>query len=214
MTGLPTPARYLSEISNHVQNHFGSTSFVLHEEKSVTVHVDVHVVPPNADRPYFTLLTSGMSDLNMHVPEGLEEFELAEACLCLPSYWPLAIDTFEWREAKYFWPIKILHQTARYPHRQNTWLCWGHTVGGVEVPQPIDEQVEFTGVLFVAPQTFPDGASQVKTIDGRGINYLAAIPLLHREMLFARHEGSEELVERLFEAGVNELLQPDRQSVV
>lgn len=57
-------------------------------------------------------------------------------------------------------------------------------------------------------------ASQVKTIDGRGINYLAAIPLLHREMLFARHEGSEELVERLFEAGVNELLQPDRQSVV
>lgn len=90
MMGLPTPVRYLSEMSNHVQNHFGRTSFVLHEEKSATVHVDVHVVPPNADRPYFTLLTSGMSDLNMHVPEGLKEFELAEACLCLPSYWPLA----------------------------------------------------------------------------------------------------------------------------
>lgn len=81
MMGLPTPVRYLSEMSNHVQNHFGRTSFVLHEEKSATVQVDVHVVPPNADRPYFTLLTSGMSDLNMHVPEGLKEFELAEACL-------------------------------------------------------------------------------------------------------------------------------------
>ena len=214
MTSLPTPIRYLTEISNHVQSHFGKTSFVLHEEKSSTVHVDVHVVPPNSNRPYFTLLTSGMSDLDMHVPEGLEEFELAEVCLCLPSYWPLAVDTFEWREPKHFWPIEILHQAASYPHRQNTWLCWGHTVGSVEIPQPIDAQVEFTGVLFIEPETFPEGASHLETDDGRVINYLALIPLLPKEMLLARREGSKELVEMLLEAGVNELLHPDRQSVV
>src|SRR5215472_12015574 len=136
MTNLPTPIRYLTEISGHIQKHFGTDSFVLHEEKSATVHVDLHVVPPNPDRPYFTLLTSGMSDLDMRVPPGLEEFALAEVCLCLPSDWPLSVNNFGWREPKYFWPLKILYQAVRYPHRQNTWFCRGHTVGSVEAPTP------------------------------------------------------------------------------
>ena len=46
-------------------------SFVLHEQESGTVHVDLHVVPPKPDRPCFTVLPSGMSDLDMHVPSGL-----------------------------------------------------------------------------------------------------------------------------------------------
>ncbi len=214
MSDLPTPIRYLTEISNHIERHFGVNSFVLHEEKSTTVHVDVHVVPPDSDRPYFTLLTSGMSDLDMRVPPGLEEFALAEVCLCLPSDWPLSVNNFGWREPKYFWPLNILYQAARYPHRQNTWFCWGHTVGGTGAPTPIDSQVEFTGVLFLEPQTFPKGAERVETSDGRAINYLAVIPLHSNEMLLARREGSETLAEKLFEGGISEVLHPDRRSVI
>ena len=84
----------------------------------------------------------------------------------------------------------------------------------MEAPTPIDSQVEFTGVLFLEPQTFPDSADRVQTDDGRAINYLAVVPLLSNEMLFARREGSETLAEKLFEAGVNELLNPGRKSVV
>lgn len=214
MTNLPTPIRYLSEISNHIEKRFGKGSFVLPEEKSRTVHVDLHVVPPNSDRQFFTLLTSGMSDLDMHVPQGLEKFALAEVCLCLPSHWPLALDRFEWREPKYFWPLNLLHLAVTYPHKQKTWLCWGHTVGSVEEPKPVDPQVDFTGVLFLEPQSFPEGAVQVETSDGRVINYLALIPLLPDEMLFARREGSEALAEKLFSAGVTELVQPSRTSAV
>jgi hypothetical protein len=214
MTNLPTPIRYLKEISGNIEKHFGRGSFVLHEEKSATAHVDLHVVPPNPDRPYFTVLTSGMSDLDMHVPPGLEEFALAEVCLCLPSYWPLAFDRFEWREPKHFWPLNLLHLAATYTHKQNTWFCRGHTVGSVEDPKPIDPQVEFTGVLFLEPQSFPGGANQVETSDGRVINYLALIPLLPDEMFYAKQEGSEALAEKLFEAGVTELVQVGRASAV
>ena len=81
MTRLPTPIRYLETITKHVQMHFGTNSFVLHENKSSPVHVDLHVVPPTNSRPYFTLLTSGMSGLDMHVPAGLEDLALAEVCM-------------------------------------------------------------------------------------------------------------------------------------
>lgn len=60
--------------------------------------------------PIFTLLTSGMDDLDMQVPPGLEDFALAELCLCLPDEWPLAINEFGWREPDFFWPIQILKQ--------------------------------------------------------------------------------------------------------
>ncbi len=71
MPNVPTPIRYLPTITDHIKKYFGADFFVLHEKKSSTVHIDVHVVRPTATRPYFTLLTSGMSDLDMRVPMGL-----------------------------------------------------------------------------------------------------------------------------------------------
>jgi Suppressor of fused protein (SUFU) len=141
---VPTPICYPTEISHHLSEHFGDNSFVLHEDKSAIVHVDLHVVRPSVERPYFMLLTSGMSDLDMQVPAGAEDFALAEVCLCLPSDWPLAVDSFGGREPQFFWPIYVLMQAARYAHREKTWLCWGHSIGGSEQPKPIDPQVEHT----------------------------------------------------------------------
>jgi hypothetical protein len=195
--------------------NFGTNAFVLHEHKSSIVHVDLHVVPPNHSRPYFTLLTSGMSDLDMHMPAGLEDLALAEVCLCLPGNWPLSLTDFGWRKPEYFWPIALLRQTARYVHRHKTWFALGHTVGDIEHPAPIDAAEHFTGIILLNPRTFPEGADRVTTEeDGRTIHFLAVIPLLPQEMQFAQKVGSDALEESFSEAGVTELLNPQRQSAV
>jgi Suppressor of fused protein (SUFU) len=195
--------------------NFGTDAFVLHEKKSSTVHVDLHVVRPNHSRPYFTLLTSGMSDLDMHVPAGLEDLALAEVCLCLPGDWPLSMTDFGWRDPQYSWPIALLQRTARYVHRERTWFSWGHAVGSIEHPEPIDAAARFTGFILLNPRTFPEGADKVTTEeDGRTVHFLAVIPLLPQEMQFAQELGSEALEERLNDAGVTELLNPQRQSAV
>ena len=211
---LPTPIRYLEAIDDHLEKHFGSDLLVLHEEDSVTVHVDVHVVRPCAARPYFTLLTSGMSDLDMHVPDGLEDYSLAELCLCLPPSWPLGIRKTGWRKPPYLWPIMTLKRMARYPHREKTWFGCGHTVGLADPPKTVAPGVAFTAVLLVHPPTFPPGADTVQTPDGRTIRYLAMIPLFPREMDFRRRFGSQNLMQKLFKSGVTELLDPKRASVV
>ena len=214
MPKVPTPIRYLPTITDHIERYFGTDFFVLDEKKSSVVHVDVHVVRPTPIRPYFTLLTSGMSDLDMRVPEGLEDLALAEVCLCLPKEWPLAMDDFGWREPRYFWPIAILQQAARYPHINQTWFSWGHTVGSVERPEPLHVETRFTGLMLANPATFPEGADTVETKDGRAIHYLALIPLLDQEMKFKQKFDSDTLVEKLKEADVTELLNPKRSSVV
>ena len=139
MTRLPTPIRYLETITKHVQMHFGTNSFVLHENKSSTVHVDLHVVPPTNSRPYFTLLTSGMSDLDMHVPAGLEDLALAEVCLCLPGDWPLSLTDFV-AKAGVFLANRYLATKARYVHRHKTWFASGHTVGTSNIQLPLMPQ--------------------------------------------------------------------------
>jgi len=215
MIRLPTPIRYLETITKHVRRHFGTDGFVLHEDKSSTVHVDLHVVPPNASRAYFTLLTSGMSDLDMHTPEGLEDLALAELCLCLPKHWPLSMTDFGWRDSQYSWPIAVLQRTARYVHREKTWFSWGHTIGSIVHPGPIDAEGRFTGILLLNPRTFPEGADRVTTEeDGRTINFLAVIPLLPPELEFGRKQGSDALEEKLIEAGVTELLNQQRPCAV
>ena len=80
----------IEHISNHVERHYGKIETVWHEIISDLVHVDVHWVQPTAERPYHTLVTSGMSDRPMTVPEGAEDFRYGEVMLCLPSEWKIS----------------------------------------------------------------------------------------------------------------------------
>jgi suppressor of fused protein SUFU len=153
-----------------------------------------------------------MSDLDMHVPEGLEDLELAEVCLCLPGNWPLSQTDFGWRKPEYFWPIAVLLRVARHVHRQKRWLSWGHTV---EDSAPVDAAGRFRGLVLLNPRTFPEGTDKVTTDeDGRTIHFLGVVPLLPQEMQFAQEQGLDVLEERLNDAGVTELLNPQRQSAV
>lgn len=215
MPHVPTPIRYLKSIGAHVEKYFGAGSFVLHEHESRTVHIDLHVVAPTGARPYFTLLTSGMSDLDMHAPDGLENQVLAELCLCLPPNWPLSMTDFGWREPNYFWPISLLKGAARFPHEHKTWFSRGHSLSGADGIMPRQAAVGFTGVYFTVPRRFPDGADRLLTAeDGRTIQFLAAIPLFPQELAFKERHGADALEEELHAAGINELVEPNRASLL
>lgn len=60
----------MEEIEAHIERHVGKISMVFHEVLSDIVHIDIHQIPPTDDRPYWTLVTSGMSDLPMSVLRG------------------------------------------------------------------------------------------------------------------------------------------------
>src|SRR5437764_869184 len=74
----------IDRVSEHVERHFGKIEMVWHEMVSDVVHIDVHWVKPTPERNYHALVTSGMSDRPMTVPEGAEAFRYSELLVCLP----------------------------------------------------------------------------------------------------------------------------------
>ncbi|GII51320.1 hypothetical protein Psi02_77440 [Planotetraspora silvatica] len=107
-------------IDRHIATHFGPVAFVLHEIASHLVGVHVYVVGPSAERPYQTLVTSGMSERPMTVPDGHGISPYAELMLCLPADWPLTQAALH--DERTGWPVRVLKQVARLPHEYGTWI--------------------------------------------------------------------------------------------
>ena len=104
------------EVVRHVEQHIGPVGSVFHELGSDFVHIDIHVVPPTPGRDYLTLVTTGMSDWPMAVPDDSDYPCYAELLVNLPAGWPLYQEAFE--EEDNYWPVRWLKLLARWPHER------------------------------------------------------------------------------------------------
>ena len=201
----------IDAISNHVEAHIGPIATVWHEIMSDLVHVDVHQVAPTADRPYWTLVTSGMSDKPMAAPPGREAWRFAELMLCLPAEWKMMETDF--KDSANYWPIRWLKILARFPHEYKTWLCWGHSMPNGDPAEPLDSSVPFDGVMLLRPQTVPKEFWSLKIRDDKVIQLFSVIPLFPGEMRLKLKEGAETLEKRFEQRKVSEIVDPFRPDV-
>ena len=86
---LPQGEVSLEQISAHIHQYLGEVETVFHEVVSDTVHIDVHLVKPSDDCSFIRLVTSGMSDLPMMIPEGSPVPQYLELMMTLPADWKL-----------------------------------------------------------------------------------------------------------------------------
>ena len=202
----------LQAIDDHVAEHIGKIENVWHEIVSDLVHIDVHVVPPRPERPYYTLVTSGMSDLPMNAPEGAEDWKFAELMLCLPQDWPLTVEAF--KDERNYWPVRWLKTLARFPHEYETWLSVAHTIPNGDPPEPLADNTALAGFMLVPPLTTSVEFHELLVPPLRTIHFHAVLPLTAAELSFKLKHGADALMERLEKAKVTELLDIRRKSVV
>src|SRR5690348_5317826 len=84
----------IKAIENHLVRFVGPSDMVFHEIVSDFVHIDIHLFKPTPAHNFYTLVTTGMSDRPMAVPEGAEYLSFAELMLCLPPSWSLDQQSF------------------------------------------------------------------------------------------------------------------------
>ncbi len=201
----------IDAISDHIERHIGPAPMVFHELVSDLVHIDVHHVPPDADRDFHTLITSGMSDRPMTVPEGAEAYRFAELVLCLPEEWPVTMEAF--KDDRNYWPVRLLKELARLPHEYDTWLGVGHTVpNGGDQPTAYAKNTRLTCALIVPAVPFGRDFRELEMPDGRIINFYVVWPLLPEEVAFKMKHGYDKLVNRMLDAGVTDIIDVDRRS--
>jgi hypothetical protein len=142
----PAETTALEEISAHIALHLGEVKTVFHEIVSDAVHIDVHIVEPNGENPFVRLVTSGMSDLPMHLPEGVEAPRFLELMVTLPTKWML--DKESLKDDNWYWPMRLIKELARFPHKYRTWLGFGHTLPHGDPPKGLC--AKYTLVLRVS----------------------------------------------------------------
>jgi predicted Zn finger-like uncharacterized protein len=199
------------KIEAHIEQHIGTIDSVFHELVSDLVHIDIHQVAPTEQKPYWTLITSGMSDLPMTTPEGVDVPRYAELLISLPPTWPL--DQAAFKDENHYWPLRWLKLLARLPHEYETWLDWGHTIPNGDPTSPFASNTQLCSAMILDPVLVPDEFRNLTIHQDKVISFFSFVPIYQEEVDFKLKRGSTPLIERLANEGVNELLITDRKNV-
>lgn len=203
-------------IEAHIEKHIGPIATVWHEIISDLVHLDVYVVKPRPERNVYTLITMGMSNLPMNVPDhpnlpDPDRWRFAEVMICLPPDWPMGENFSMMDDDAAYWPIHMLKFIARFPHEYETWIHNGHTIPNGPNSDPFAPGTRLGCVMLAPPQTTGEEFHRLTLDDGREISFLGLI-LLYPEEIDLKLRDYDAFMEKLDAASPTEILDMTRPS--
>jgi hypothetical protein len=155
---------------------FGTSRKVFADDGESPPAIDVYAYEPSGDRAYFTLVTSGMSDLAMTVSEGAEELRRAELIFYLDE-----LD----RQS-----VHLLQSLAHFPHDYRSWLGPGHTIPNGQPPAPLFDGHVVDTCCFSSTVVRADRELELR-IDGDVVQLLWVIPITSPERELKLREGMD-----------------------
>lgn len=201
----------IEEISDHIEACIGEVSMVFHELISDTVHIDVHHVKPTKERPFHTLITSGMSDLAMNVPKEVDSTRYMELMVTLPENWKIDEESF--KDEIWYWPIRQLKYLARFPHKYETWLGWGHTIPNGDPAENFADNTDLSGVIILPSINVTNEFFELKIDENKIIEFFSIVPLYNEEMNLKLAKGTDLLLEKFDKNSVSDVINISRKNV-
>lgn len=188
----PASADTSDAILEHVAFHLGAPKELsLREVVPGDPPISILHVPPKGKRKWHALVTSGMSQKAMAVPQGAEDYRFAELVIYLPPAWPLTAKALQ--DLNTAWPIHWLRKLARYPHDHNTWLGGSAVViANEEPPQPLASNTKLSCILAM---TEPSAFGWLTLADGKRIAFYTLIPLYVEERDLEKKHGTQHLIQ-------------------
>lgn len=207
----------IEAISEHIEKHIGKIESVFHEIVSDIVHIDVHWIKPTKKFPFHSLVTSGMSDKPMNVPEGLEEHTYAELCILLPDDWYIDGTNYQtmedaFKDEKNYWPVRWLKTIARFPHEYNTWVGHGHTIPNGENAEPFAENAKFGCMILIPSLSLSGHFYELKINKEKTIKFYCLYPIYKEEMDFKLKKGSDALLDKFEKYNVIDIVDIGRRN--
>ena len=203
----------IDDITGHLEAHLGPVHVVYHELVSEYAHIDVHHFLPRPGRAFHVLATSGMSERAMRVPEEMTtDWRFAELLINLPAEWQVSQDSF--RDERFYWPVRLLKTLARLPHVYATWLGYAHTIPNGEPPEPYESTTAMCAAMLVPPLSLGEAMHKLERPNGQVIRFWNVLPLYADEVKFKLRKGADALLDRFDAAGIADVVDPARPSVL
>jgi hypothetical protein len=163
----------------------------------------VHVVAPGDGRNHITLFTTGMCARGMRVPRGQEDYQFAELFIELPADWKY----WQINNPDDGWPVHWLRSTAKYPHKNSTWLGGPATIiANGDPPERLSPNCPYTSMLLLAEKHFTAS-------DGRFIRLYRMMPLYTEERNLEMREGIGALLRAMDDNDIPFVVQRSRRNV-
>ncbi len=198
---------YIEKREAAYEQMFGKYALVYDDEfPGLVPHIDVYVHEPSVGRDFYTLVTGGMSDLPMKLPDGAPAGmpRRTEIVFYLPA------DQEPKREY-----VSFLRTSARFVYDYQTWLTWGHTIPNGDPPKPIFDGAPFVSVLFLFPLFKPDNQlAEQLVLDNDPVHFLWIVPLTAAEQRYKMEHGTEALQEAFNRARLPFVFNEKRASCV
>ena len=196
-------ASYRQEIVAHIEKHLGPITATFRREDSDSP-IDLLWLRPDANHPYHTLVTLGLSDRPMDIPDDVANknaAERAELMIMLPPEWNISPDNLKSEQG--YWPIAWLTMLADFARTPGNWLGTGYVFPNGE-PMSAIADTPFSGVLILPPfVSHAHEACVFHSRDGTRLNLYALIPLYPGEIELKTAQGLDTLLERFDESGIN-----------
>jgi len=201
------------EREEHIQRLLGEPLHVYYDVGTVAAPIDVQLFRPGKKGDRYVLVSVGMSDRPMQVPQELEDVNqhaLAELVMALPADWfPYFPEDIE--EPERTWPVRLLGALAALPHQHQSWLGMGHTVPSTQ--GPYHPTTKLRCALLLPPLTTPREFRQLRLSNGQVVSFHGVVLLYAEEAQQKLDNGLQALLEAFEKKDVTELLDPRRPNL-
>lgn len=154
------------------------------------------------------LMTDGLSDYKMPVPEKYIGYEHNELYFCLPSYWNW--DDINDENAN--WIFTWLEKMASFVVEKETWFGTGHTIPNGKEKKGISERMKQNHFLLSHPILLSKELEPI-ALEDKTIHFLSIIPIFQDEMNYKEAKGTFKIIEQFITVGVSEKVDDFRSSV-
>lgn len=203
----------------HVQEYIGEVTWILHENISEDMHIDILVVEPTPARDYYTLLTMGMSASPMNVPEDMDISPFSELMIYLPPDWVVPRpddvdatypDESDPAEEENYWPIHWLKILAHLPVNYDTWLGYAHSI---PTGKGFTNNTELNSFLLSIPLEEEDFFT-LSLENDKEISFWNIVPVYEEELQYKIENGADSLFELFDQFEISAIVDISRPNVV
>lgn len=159
--------------------------------------------------PVTVIMTNGLSEYEMNVPESLKGLEYNELYFCLPSYWDLEdIDNPNMN-----WVLPWIQRLTDYVLDKQTWFGHGHTMPCGKDMVSLSPTMH-QNHLFLSNPILLEKELEFLKVNEKNVHFLAIIPMFPDEMDYKQGKGTLKLMRKFLSHGVTELLDDYRKTVL
>lgn len=189
---------FIRQREQHYARFFGPlTREIMHSTDVKSVHIDIYTFEPTKERPFYTLITGGMSDARQNIPIDWEISPRAEIMLYA-------------KEPK-GWMYNVLKGLGEMPFDDDTFLSYRHTVPN---GQPMTAEPSLlTSYFFMLPIFEPEHFSPM-LVGGDATDVLLMIPITEAERNLAAEDGSDALIDLFQKHELDPVIQENRTCLV